>query len=690
MTKELTLNKVAAAFVGVAMVAGLAFAFAAERAHAITLSELVELFIALEVIPADKADEARAVLDGEEETTATPTTPGTPGALACTGSFTRNLTVGDTGADVKTLQMLLNSNGFTVATAGAPGSAGMETMYFGPATKSAVTAMQNAFASEILAPLGLTAGTGYFGASTRAKANALCSGSPSTPPTPPSVPGDDDDDATGDDDDDTLSGGEASLEDFKRLGSPSGETVGEGEEEAEVAGFEFEVKDADARLSRVDVNFEATSGASGYSNKPYEYFESVQLYLDGEMIAEEDASAKGDWSDLAGDVWQMRFSGLSEIVDEDSNPEIVVAVTVKSNLDSEDEATFFDVWVPANGLRAIDGAGVNQYTGSDATDNKRSFSTKAAGDDDELKVSLSSSNPKASIVRVSDTSTTKDVAVLVFEMKAEGNDIVIDEIPVTFTITGHEFDDVVSDIKLDIDGDIFSDYSTVASGTDNTASTTFDIDEDVEIDEDGKVTVKVLLNLKQKTGNYATNPVTIAASVSSTQVDAITGTGGDDLSATTNSGSAIGETHQLQSEGIFAEIISTKATKTAGDNNANDVGDFEVKFDISAFDDTFYVSATSTGVVVYHVEDGAGATVATTTTAALTSTATKEGSAYRINDGGTETFTLTVNLNPDTTGFYRIELDSITYGTTAALPYGLSHTAAPDEDFETDNLNLNA
>ena len=93
---ELTLNRVAAGLVGVAMVAGLGLAFAAERAHAVTLSELVELFIALDVIPADKAEEARAVLAGQDSET--PTTPTLATSMSC--SFTRNLTVGDTGQDV--------------------------------------------------------------------------------------------------------------------------------------------------------------------------------------------------------------------------------------------------------------------------------------------------------------------------------------------------------------------------------------------------------------------------------------------------------------------------------------------------------------------------------------------------------------------------------------------------------------
>ena len=197
---EISINKIAAGVVGLAMIAGLGFAFTATQAHALTLAELVELFIALEVIPADKADEARTVLSGEEETT---TTPAPAGAVVCTGTFARNLKVGDTGADVKELQQLLNARGYTVATGGSAGSAGMETEYYGPATAGAVTAMQNAFAGEILAPLGLTTGTGFFGASTRAKANALCSAGT---PTTPTVPGDEDDEDEDTDEDTDLSG----------------------------------------------------------------------------------------------------------------------------------------------------------------------------------------------------------------------------------------------------------------------------------------------------------------------------------------------------------------------------------------------------------------------------------------------------------------------------------------------------
>lgn len=102
--------------------------------------------------------------------------------------FTQNLKLGSTGAQVLQLQKSLNSLGFTVSASGA-GSAGNETSYFGNATKNAVIKFQEAHVAEVLAPFGLTKGTGNFYSATRAYINANCgSGGSTTNPTNPTTP----------------------------------------------------------------------------------------------------------------------------------------------------------------------------------------------------------------------------------------------------------------------------------------------------------------------------------------------------------------------------------------------------------------------------------------------------------------------------------------------------------------------
>jgi len=98
-----------------------------------------------------------------------------------TCGFTRDLSNGVTGNDVKCLQQYLNSAGFQVASSGA-GSPGGETTYFGSRTQAAVSKWQ--------AANGVSPTAGYFGRYSREQYAALLSSLPSAlePPLSPEPP----------------------------------------------------------------------------------------------------------------------------------------------------------------------------------------------------------------------------------------------------------------------------------------------------------------------------------------------------------------------------------------------------------------------------------------------------------------------------------------------------------------------
>lgn len=87
--------------------------------------------------------------------------------------FSVNARRGDIALTVRHIQQFLNSSPQTMLAESGAGSVGNETETFADKTYVAVKKFQTRYASEILAPLGLTEATGEWGASTRKKANKL-------------------------------------------------------------------------------------------------------------------------------------------------------------------------------------------------------------------------------------------------------------------------------------------------------------------------------------------------------------------------------------------------------------------------------------------------------------------------------------------------------------------------------------
>lgn len=97
----------------------------------------------------------------------------TPAVKACPPfRFTRFLKKGMVGEDVRALQKFLNCQGFMLGMTGA-GAPGQETNLFAQRTFDALVKFQGTYASEVLAPGGLTKATGYFAGFSQKKAHTL-------------------------------------------------------------------------------------------------------------------------------------------------------------------------------------------------------------------------------------------------------------------------------------------------------------------------------------------------------------------------------------------------------------------------------------------------------------------------------------------------------------------------------------
>ncbi len=611
----------------------------------------------------------------------------TAGASFCPYTWTRDLSAGDTGADVMKLQQFLNSDADTRVSATGAGSIGMETETFGPATAAAVSKFQVKYRAEILSPNGLVNPTGYFGASSRNKANALCA-----TPTTPVTPGEEEEE---EEESGELSG-EASLDTFELEDGES--TVEEGDADVVVGEITVEFADGDASISRLDVTLVGTDSGA----EPWEAFETLSLWVDGEMVAEMDANDEDEYLDE--NAGEIRFAGLDIVAMEDEELEILVGASIQNNLDDE-ELTDWTLEVSAMRFFDADGVATTEDDAPVTTDSAE-FEVQVAGTDEELDLSLSSSNPDATDIVVDTDTDTNDVTILVADLEAEDNDIELNTVIVKIETTLGTTTDVVDQVRIVIDGEEFEaeaigdelgfSASTNAAGNGlaegysekASASTSvwylFDIDGDVVVEEDGSVAMEVVVDLND-TDDAARYPngTSIKASFASTETDEWEAEGAEDLANGQFSGSAVGDQHTLVAEGILVPVDGfSSEVDTLGQNDT--IGEFTIEFEVTAVEDDFYVTelattnATSNGVQ-FTVDGGTA-----TSSASLTSTADEDTSGvFTVREGETETFTLVVTVDPASTGTFRVQLDEVWYSAATNGLGGAAYIPTPVSDYRT-------
>lgn len=579
------------------------------------------------------------------------------GAPSSCFAFTRNLTVGSQGEDVRQLQTFLNTRGYAVASVGA-GSRGNETTYFGPATRAALARYQ--------AANGISPAAGYFGPMTRANVNAACTPTPQPTPTP--TPG-------------GLQGGAGSINDVDLISSINNEEVGENANDVEVVGLEIEADDnSDIQITAVTLDFSQGTATRDFDR----YADEVSIWLDGTRLARVNADLFEDDNDFNRTI-SLNSGG---IIRAGKTAELTVTVSGLSNLDSADLGKTWNVAVDSIRFRdALGGTMSDSSTGDIGSSRSFSFETFATAAGVELKIQRTSDNPKARIVNVDDRDDTDDVELLKFTLEAKGSDIVIDELPITLTATGANLNEIANALTLRVGNDRHNENVTVSA---TTGTVTFD-DLDLEIDEGDKVTVTVLADVNELGGNF-TQGDTLVAELTAGNRDLIEAEdeSGEDISANDMRGTALGEVMGFFDSGISVSLISVSETSSKNDGSGNDVGSFVLRFRVEAIDETIYLSRSATATTTTNITSSTGSegnlyvveNADAATTEGLSSVVTYKGRGVsetsngniRVDDGKTAEITLFVtrtNDSVDDASFYRILLAAIAWNTTDDTSYNL-------------------
>lgn len=583
-----------------------------------------------------------AAMSGGSSTTTTSTT------------FTRDLTIGSTGADVIALQDILIAKGHLVMPAGVAKG------YFGTLTQSAVAKWQ---AAE-----GISPAAGYFGAISRAKVAG--STTPTTPTTPTTTT--------------TLEGTNGEISDVNELSQYNNEDAGEGEEDVVVAGFEVEASnDGDIAINSIKVSFDST-GNTGSDNLD-DYIDGVSIWMGDKKIGSADVE---DIDEDSNDLYTKVISVGKVVVKADETEKFYISVDVANNLDSGDLSG--DSWtVDVENIRFTDGEGVvttDDSTGDiDGMDVGIDFVTFSTAADTELKISLDSESPEEGVIIIDDEDNTDDVVLLKGKLRVDGDsDVVIDEFPVTFTtVGGASLSAVTGSVKLTIDGE---DYTESVSSSLTTAGTiTFD-NLDFTIEAGDSVEFEVSADINDIDAGNLDEGDTLKAEVTSTNRDYIDveNEEGDQLDdSSEKSGTALGDAQEFRTEGIQVTFVSATTDATTGTSVNDDIGLFTIKFRVKAVGDAVYLSSLSTSVgYTYAVDKSGTATTANSITATIVNDddddLTSVGN-YKIEEDEEETIIMSVSVplgTGGTSGQYRTALTGIKWDT--------DDDATPDNTYSSD------
>jgi len=584
---------------------------------------------------------------------------GTPSTGAV--CFNTDLDQGMTSSEVLKLQQALNQNVNTRVAASGAGAPGFETTYFGALTNAAVIKFQELYASEILAPWGLTRGTGYVGSTTRAKLNELyCT---PTEPTTTTIPGQTTTTTT------VAGATEGTLTVTQNPLPGSGTvTLYGGNTNKEVAAYKVKATNSDIRVKRVNLQIGITS------DFPWRDISSISIW-DGSTMLKEVAATQANFNEVTyATTYTMQLDGLDVLVAKDTEKVLSIKATAVS---APQYAGTISVLIPANGVRGVDSLGLNVYGPATAL-TAHNFTTSAV-QAPVITTTAAIDSPATGNFIASASAITR-VDLMKINLKVENVDMTFKGGKIT---VDNNDNNTISAVEL-YDG---STLLATASVTTPATVTLSDFTLPVSADTTKVLTVKGVV----KAGPTATSVVSIS-------LPTTTGLIGYDSNGVSrnNSGAITGNSLTVYTAApVFALSSASSVRSDSTSSTVGDVGDFTIGVSITANSGDIYIP--TVGHATYGSAQAAPGIMQSVTTSGTESASGSNwicdssavedstNKVWRIPSGATAVCTYTYHtVNTATASYYNVSILNIKWATNAnmvtgytAQTTGLSSLKAP-------------
>ena len=514
------MNKIRIAKIaGIAAGATLAFGSFIPMVGAVTIAELQAQINALLA--------QLATLQGGTTTTTT----------ACT--FTRSLTMSSTGADVTCLQSYLVAQGHLVM------PVGVAMGYFGSLTQAAVAKWQ--------AANGVAPAVGYFGPISQARYTAVA-GTTTGGTTTGGTTGGTTTGGTGI----TTPGVEGTITASVNPSPSTGTKLYESDSMRQVLGIKLEAKTSDIKIERIKLKIAENDTTSVSDTDFYRKIASKIYIMDGStVLGSADLNVNTVVKD--GTNYYITVSGLSFIVPKGTTKVLYAALDAMSAWDDTFNGDAWTLSIPVDGVRGIDGAGVNQY--SPSTLFSRDFnSTGELADSATLAISLSSSSPNTNQViceGATDNDECDELEIMKADFKAEKDAVTVTDMVLAITRT-------VADVATTTTAYLYDGSTLIGSatvvGTSATAATATFSDIDWVVPKDTTRTMTVKLDIRDSALAKQTFYVAITGAANVT-AENTNGT------AVVESGSATSKVLTIRKVGPEVTLISKSITQSGAPQN---------------------------------------------------------------------------------------------------------------------------